>query len=243
MRTKHSTQPRKPPADDPPPTVVPVSIAVPPLEGLSRAAALRAIRRAGLAAGEVTKVDSAQKIGRVLGSRPGTGVPVPRGTKVTLHVSAGLPVPAVAGLRRKAAETALTGAGLAVGPVGTTCAADPDGQVLSSTPKAGERVSGGTPVALDVARHGVTVPSVIGRSRADARGALRTAGFAVTVRRQVVADQSQVDLAIAQSVQPGGCAKPGSRVVITVGTPADATQDPTEPSETPTFTPEPPETP
>jgi beta-lactam-binding protein with PASTA domain len=243
MRTKQSTQPRKPSADDPPPTVVPVNIVVPPLEGLSRAAALRAIRRAGLAAGEVTEVDSAQKIGRVLSSRPGTGVPVPKGTKVALHVSAGLPVPAVSGLRREAAEAALTGAGLAVGSISTTCAADPDGQVLSSTPRAGERVAGGTPVALDVARHGVSMPSVIGQARADARGVLRAAGFAVTVRRQVVEDQSQVNLAIAQSVKPGGCVKPGSGVVITVGAPADATQDPTEPSQTPTFTPEPSEIP
>lgn len=243
MRTKQSTQPRKPPADDPPPTAIPVNIVVPPLEGLSRAAALKAIRRAGLAAGEVTEVDSAQKIGQVLGSRPEAGLSVPQGAKVTLRVSAGLPVPAVAGLRRKAAEAALTGAGLAVGPVSTTCAADVDGQVLSSTPKAGKRVSGGTPVALDVARHGVTVPSVIGRSRADARGALRTAGFAVTVRRQVVEDPSQVNLAIAQSVKPGGCAQPGSLVVITVGAPADSAQDPADPSPTPTFTLEPPETP
>ncbi|MET8006826.1 protein kinase domain-containing protein [Nonomuraea glycinis] len=243
IRTKQSSRLRKAPADDPPPTLLPVNVAVPPLEGLSRAAALKAIRRAGLAAGAVSEADSAEKIGQVLGSSPGTGISVPKGTMVALRVSAGLPVPALVGLQRKAAEAALTSAGLAVGPISRTCATDPDGRVLSSAPKSGKRVSGGTQVALHVARHGVAVPSVVGQSRAGARGALRAAGFAVTVRRQVVEDQAQVDLAIAQSVPPGGCAGPGTPVVITVGTPADSTQDPDDPSTTPTFTPEPPETP
>ncbi|MFI7451039.1 PASTA domain-containing protein [Nonomuraea sp. NPDC049714] len=239
-----SGRPRKPPPDDPPPTVrpvqVPVQVTVPSLAGLSRTAAVRAIRRAGLVAGEVTSVDSAEKIGRVLGSDPGPGTAVSKGATVALQVSAGLKVPALAGMRRTSAEAALTGAGLKVGAITTTCAADADGRVLSSTPKAGARVSGGAPVALEVARHGVTVPSVVGQSRANARASLRTAGFAVTMRRQVVEDQSQINLAIAQSVKPGICTKPGRTIVVTVGAPSDSAEDPTDPSPTTTFSPEPP---
>jgi beta-lactam-binding protein with PASTA domain len=81
---------------------------------------------------------------------------------------------------------------------------------------------------------------VVGQSRANARASLRTAGFAVTMRRQVVEDQSQINLAIAQSVKPGICTKPGGTIVVTVGAPSDSAEDPTDPSPTTTFSPEPP---
>ncbi|WP_336211436.1 protein kinase domain-containing protein [Nonomuraea sp. LPB2021202275-12-8] len=242
IKEKQSAKPRKPPADDPP-VVRPVSIPVPPLAGLSRAAAVKAIQRAGLVAGEVTQVDSAKKIGEVLSSRPAAGTAVPEGARVSLQVSAGLRVPTVAGMRRKSAEAALTGAGLAVGSITRTCAPDPNGQVLSSTPKAGSRVSGGTPVSLAVARHGAVVPSVIGQSRENARAALRAAGFTVTMRGQVVEDESQLNLAVAQSVKPGICAKPGASVLVSVGISPQSGPDPTEPTQTPTETPEPPASP
>ncbi|MEV0233679.1 PASTA domain-containing protein [Nonomuraea sp. NPDC050786] len=226
------TQERKPTADPP----VAQSVPVPPLTGMDRSAAAKALKRAGLVLGTVTQLDSPQKIGQVLGAEPAPGTAVAKGSTVSLQVSAGLPVPAVTGLQLKAAEARLTGAGLAVGAVTRSCTDQPDGQVLSTQPKAGSRVTGGTPVALTVARNGVSVPSVVGRSLEDARAALTAAGFTARSKGQVVDDESRVGTVLSQTVQPGTCAEPGSAVVIVVGLAAQSGPDPNEPPETPTGT-------
>ncbi|MDA0638119.1 PASTA domain-containing protein, partial [Nonomuraea sp. MCN248] len=225
-------------ADDPPsvpkdpPVRQPVEIAVPAVAGLSRAAAVRALERAGLATGDVTERDSPRELDEVLASRPAAGARVAKGSAVALEVSAGVKVPAVAGTRREEAEDAVTGAGLKVGKVSTRCAPEPDGQVLSTDPKAGTRVSGGTAVSLVVARRGALVPRVIGRSRDGALTAVRVAGFAPVVRTQVVEDESRHHVAIAQDPAPDACAAPGGQVTITIGVEPSGGPDPTEPDPT-----------
>ncbi|MER7506275.1 PASTA domain-containing protein [Nonomuraea pusilla] len=226
----------KPPATRPAPggtatPTAPVTVAVPPLEGLDRAAAARAIKRAGLASGEVTEVDSPQPVGRVLGSAPAAGAAVAKGTAVALTVSAGLEVPAVAGMSRTEAEAALTAAGLTAGPVTRSCSAGQDGRVLSSEPGAGTRVAGGTPVGLVVARDGAPVPPVTGRSLAEGRSELVAAGFTVRVRSRPVEDASRVDVILAQSVQAGTCAGPGTTVVVTVGVATQSEPEPDDPGD------------
>ncbi|SEF54588.1 Serine/threonine protein kinase [Nonomuraea solani] len=217
-----------------PPVARPPTVTVPLLTGLTRGAATRAIQDAGLVLGSVTPIDSGRKIGQVLASQPASGTFVNQGAKVSLQVSAGLAVPAVTGMRRKAAESALTGTGLTVGAITTTCSQSPDGRVLSTRPKAGRRVPGGTPVALTVARKGATVPSVVGQAREDARGALIAAGLTVQTKDQVVEDESRVGTVLAQSVPPGVCGAPGASIVITIGMAAPPSPDPGEPTETPT---------
>ncbi|HUR06708.1 MAG TPA: PASTA domain-containing protein [Nonomuraea sp.] len=222
-----------PPATQSPPAGL-AGVRVPVVAGMERSTAIKAIKRAGFAVGTVTQADSRQKIGQVLGSSPAGGVTVARGSTVSLQVSAGLAVPSVVGLGQKRAEAELVSAGLVVGEATSTCSDRPDGQVLSSRPGAGGRVSGGTKVALDLARQGVAVPAVVGESRAAAQAALRTAGFVVSFKTQVVTDEAQVDVALAQSMAVGSCAKPGTTVVVTVGVAGQSGPDPTEP--TPTVT-------
>ncbi|GAA5054634.1 serine/threonine protein kinase/beta-lactam-binding protein with PASTA domain [Thermocatellispora tengchongensis] len=196
----------------------PATVTVPELLGLDRAGALRALKRAGLVAGPVTQVDSDKRIGRVLAAEPAPGTAVATGSRVSLSVSAGLKVPPVVGLQRRAATAAITSAGLTVGGVTRMCTVSaPAGQVLSSTPAAGTRVAGGAAVALEVAQRGVPVPSVVGGPRAEARRTLSAAGFTVRLQGQVVQDQQQVDAVLAQSVGAGVCAKEGAIVVLTVG--------------------------
>ncbi|MEV6156072.1 PASTA domain-containing protein [Nonomuraea sp. NPDC052129] len=209
-------------------------VRVPVVAGMERSAAVAAIKRAGFVVGEVTQVDSRRKIGQVLGSSPSGGATVARGSTVSLQVSAGLAVPAVVGVEREQAEAALVKAGLVVGGTKSTCSDRPEGQVLSSEPGAGSRVSSGTKVSLVVARNGATVPSVVGQSKAAARAALRGAGFAVSFKTQVVTDDAQMDVALSQSVAAGSCAKAGAAVVVTVGVAGQGGPDPTEP--TPTVT-------
>ncbi|MEU7746296.1 PASTA domain-containing protein [Nonomuraea sp. NPDC049158] len=216
------------------PSVGLAGVRVPVVAGMGRSAAVAAIKRAGFVVGEVTEVDSRRKIGQVLGSSPSGGTTVARGSTVSLQVSAGLAVPAVVGVELKQAEAALAKAGLVVGATKSTCSDKPEGQVLSSEPGAGSRVSGGATVTLVVARNGATVPSVVGQPKAAARAALRGAGFVVSFKTQVVTDDAQVDVAIAQSVAAGSCAKAGGAVVVTVGVAGQDGPDPTEP--TPTVT-------
>ncbi|RVX37851.1 serine/threonine protein kinase [Nonomuraea polychroma] len=229
---KETQEARKPPLESS--VAAPVTVPVPELAGLDRAKAIKAIQRAGLVAGAVTQADSPQKIGQVLSSKPASGAAVPKGSTVTLQVSAGLAVPSVVGLQRKAAESALTGAGLAVGTVTHACSDQPNGQVLGTQPQAGKRVAGGTPVALTVARKGAAVPPVVGKSREEGQGALAAAGFRARFQGQVVEDESRVGMILSQSVLPGTCAAPGTAVLIVVGLQGQSGPDPTEPSETPT---------
>ncbi|MFI6505738.1 PASTA domain-containing protein [Nonomuraea typhae] len=237
-RERQETRGREEPTEPvPPPRVEPVGVGVPGLAGLDRSAAVKALRRAGLEAGDVNEVDSGQRIGQVLNSRPVAGSLVAKGTKVDLDVSAGLAVPALKGMTRKAAEQALARAGLAAGAVSRSCSPEPAGQVLASAPAAGKRVAGGSTVALVVSQHGTKVPAVTGQSRDSALAALKAAGFAVEQRAQVVTDLGEVDLVLAQSVAPGGCAKPGRTVTITVGVAGQTTPDPGEPDPDPTPTP------
>ncbi|MEV3985275.1 PASTA domain-containing protein [Nonomuraea sp. NPDC049758] len=213
----------------------PVTVVVPPLTGLDRADAVKALKQAGLTVGAVTRTDSPREIGRVLGSRPAAGTVVGRGGAVALEVSAGVPVPSVIGRQRKAAEAALTAAGLAAGTVTRACSDQPDGQVLATRPEAGARLPGGAAVALTVARQGVEVPSVVGRPRADGRADLVAAGFTVRSRAQVVDDDAKAGTVLSQSLTPGSCAAPGDVVVITVGVVGQSGgPGPEEPTQTPT---------
>ncbi|MEV4475700.1 PASTA domain-containing protein [Nonomuraea sp. NPDC049504] len=227
------------PAHDAPAIVRPPTVTIPPLTGLDKAAATKAVERAGLTLGRVTRQDSPRAIGQVLASTPAAGTAVDRGTKVSLHVSAGLPVPEVTGMRRGPAEAALTGAGLKAGATTRSCSQEPSGQVLSTRPKAGSRVKGGTAVALTVSRNGATVPPVAGRSREAARTALTAAGFTVGTKEQLVDDESQAGTVLAQSIDPGTCAKPGTQLTITVGLAAQTGPDPGESLEPTTNEPEP----
>ncbi|MEV4176690.1 PASTA domain-containing protein [Nonomuraea sp. NPDC049709] len=218
----------------PPVVRPPVTVAIPALTGLSKADATKALKRAGLTLGTVSQVDSPQKIGQVLSSKPASGTSVPRNSTVSLQVSAGLPVPAVTGMQRKPAEAAITAAGLKVGAITRSCSPQPNGQVLSTQPQAGRRVPGSTSIALALARNGTPVPSVVGQARADARAALTAAGFTVRVRDQVVDDESRVGVVLSQSLPPGTCARPAGQIVIAVGLAGQSGPDPHEPTETPT---------
>ncbi|MFI6396013.1 PASTA domain-containing protein [Nonomuraea sp. NPDC050540] len=221
----------------PPPRVEPAGVGVPSLVGLDRSAAVKALRRAGLSAGTFNEVDSKLRIGRVLASRPAAGALLAKGAEVDLDVSAGLAVPELKGLGRKAAELALGRAGLETGVVSRACSAQPGGRVLSSAPAAGTRVAGGSAVALVVTQHGAEVPAVIGKGRESAVTALKAAGFAVEQRVQIVTEPGEVDTVLAQNVPAGRCAQPGRTIVITVGVEGQTGPDPGEPEPDPTPTP------
>jgi serine/threonine protein kinase/beta-lactam-binding protein with PASTA domain len=205
------------------------TVLVPDLVGLDRSAALSAIKRAGLVAGQITEADSAEPIGRVLAAEPASGATVAKGSSVALRVSAGVEVPALIGLGRTAAEAALTTAGLTVGEVSRICSDLPAGQVIESRPGAGSRAGAGSAVSLVVARQGAVVPGVVGSAQADAQQAIRAAGLGVRVRGRIVDSPAQAGVVLAQTPGPEVCARPGGIVTITVGIEGTSNPEPEDP--------------
>ncbi|HQL95100.1 MAG TPA: PASTA domain-containing protein, partial [Candidatus Hydrogenedentes bacterium] len=160
----------------------PAPVAVPNVVGMTQAAAEAALTGVGLAVGAVTEDLSATvPAGQVISQNPAAGVEVAPGASVDLVVSKGpapVTVPNVVGLTQAAAESALTGAGLAVGTVTESFSETvPLGQVMSQSPASGVSVVPGTAVNLEVSKGPAPagdkeVPNVVGMTQAEAGEAL-----------------------------------------------------------------------
>lgn len=127
--------------------------------------------------------------GGVVSQVPAAGEQVRRGTEVAVVVSRGrepIPVPAVAGQERGAAEQAVTDAGLAPSVTEEFSDTVAAGVVISQSPADGTLFRGDA-VALVVSKGPplVEVPQVRGQQLDEARRALEAAGFVVEVRRLV----------------------------------------------------------
>ena len=136
-------------------TPVSANVSVPNVVGLTQAAASTAITNAGLSVGAVTQASSnTVAAGSVISQNPAAGASVVPGTAVALVVSTGpanVSVPNVVGLTQAAASTAITNAGLVVGPLTLTNSATvPAGSVISQNPAAGASVVPGSAVALSI---------------------------------------------------------------------------------------------
>lgn len=140
--------------------------------------------------------------GRVISSSPRAGGEESRSGAVRLQVSRGpqrFTVPQAVGRPVDQVRKTITDASLRVGPV--TQAFDetvPQGQVISVTPSTGTRLKKGTAVSLVVSkgRQPIAVPSVVGRTQAEATSAIDGAGL----KTQVMPDREHSDTVPAGSV-------------------------------------------
>ncbi|GJL57655.1 MAG: hypothetical protein NPIRA03_05120 [Nitrospirales bacterium] len=192
-------------------------VAVPDVVGRKQANALKDLTKAGLSVGKVATVNSATVgEGRVISQNPTAGTGVAFGSPIDLVVSLGNGVPNVVGLTQTAAQTAITTAGLTVGAVITAISISvATGKVLSQNPVAGTKVAEGSAVGLVVSQ-GAQVPNVVGRTQADARNALTTAGL--TVGTVTTANSATVGAGRIMSQNPGAgtTVNPGSAVALVV---------------------------
>jgi len=133
----------------------------------------------------------------------------------------GVPVPQVAGDPLSAAKSAIVNAGLKVGTVaGQPSATEPKNVVISTSPGFGSTEPKGTPINIiystgTKAPPNVSVPSVIGMTRANAIATLKAAGLVP----QVTAAQSTTaapDTVVSQSPQANSTVAKGSTVTIAV---------------------------
>lgn len=198
------------------PTTVPTLTGVPLTEAQARLAA------AHLDASVEETYDEQVPQGSVIQATPGEGTRLHRTDDVTLVVSRGPErhqVPQVRGTPTDAARQSLEGARLAVGAV--TEAYDeqvPAGQVVSTDPAAGTSLRPLTKVSLVVSkgRRPIPVPSLTGRTAAEARRALTTVGLTYAEGHERVYSTTVPEGSVTQQSPAGGTLHQGDPVTVTL---------------------------
>jgi len=193
--------------------------AVPGIKGMTVQQATQAIESAGFQVGEVTYDEKATGVpGAVIAQKPEADMRAKGGSLVILTVAGPPPVPAPAlgGLDKDKAAATLAASGLKLGVVTESFDASVSaGMVASQTPAAGADAPKGSAVALVISKgpQPVALPTVKGKTQADATKALQGAGF--KVKSEQKADTAKKGTVIAQTPTSGE-AQPGSTVTIAV---------------------------
>ena len=196
------------------------TVSVPNVVPLKEELAIRRVREAGLNPvlhHEFTE-DPEAKLGFVYDQNPVPGSRLDKGSNVQVFVSRGLPkvtVPDVRGKSRDDAVGTLTESGLKPNVFEVFSSEDVN-TVIAQSPDAGERVTKGSSVRINVSKGAqpVGVPSVIGLPYESAAGQLQGAGFSVA-RRNVASNQPK-DVVIDQQPKGGSAAARGSPVTLFV---------------------------
>ena len=193
--------------------------------GVSVDEATGVLAGAGLTAVGVEQ-DGTQPTGVVIGTDYSPGQRVPEGSPITLNYSnnALMVMPNLVGRGRDAAAVLLQRQGWAgdAGTVGTTSApAATDnliGTVVTQQPAAGTVVRKlGTAVSVGIGVKQITMPALVGRSRADAENLLRTAGATqATFADGGTAPRGQRGRVASQSVPGGTAIAADTRIVVVV---------------------------
>jgi serine/threonine-protein kinase len=212
----------------------PAQVVVPPVVGQQFSVARQLLLNKGFQVHELNTTSN-HPVGYVFGENPNGGTKADKGSTVTLTVSTGpgnTSVPAVEGQPLDAARRAIEQAHLKVGQVQQQSSGQvPDGDVISTSPTAGQTVQQNTPVEIFVSsgKPLVTVPDVTGQSQDSAKSALQGAGFRVTTTSR--ADPAPSGNVIDESPSGGTQVPSGSTVSLVVSTgPANTTPTVSVPS-------------
>ncbi len=158
--------------------------------------------------------------GTVMSSNPGVSLKMRKSEPVELVVAFDphVDVPNLVGLDQATATAQLQERGLEVAVQNASSRSQAPGQVLKSSPAAGETLTRGDTVTLTVSTgpKQINVPPIVTWDRNDAISELEDRGFAVVVTTATVTSSDQVDTVLAQN-PAGGQASEGSTVTITVG--------------------------
>ena len=209
-------------------------VIVPNVVGETREQAEALITGRGLTVGEITEqeTDDEQAVGTVLEQDPAPEARVEEGSAVDLVVGVApeqVAVPdGLVGMTEEEARQAIEAAGLEVGDVNQEESEDAEpGEVLETDPESGEEVPVGSAVNLVVAQEPdtATVPSVIGRSRDDARAAIEAAGLELGNVETRASDQP-ADIVLETNPAGGSEVERGSSVDLVVSSGAATVQVP-----------------
>jgi serine/threonine-protein kinase len=207
-------------------------VAVPTITGLTRAEAETRLHNAGLAVGNVTEAASKDVAdGRVISQDPQDTAEADRGTEVDFVVSNGKPqvrLPDVVGQDKGEASQQLKASGLRV-VLTPRDSDDPKNQVVEMQPPAGTVVADDSKVTLFWSQGPKQVPSVRGKTEAEATQLITAAGFKVSK----VTDASTPATAgtvLQQSPAAGTTLDKGSTVTIVVSSYTSPSPTPTTPT-------------
>lgn len=195
---------------------------VPDVMGLTLEAATNVLESAGLRVGSITEAYSeAVATGLVISQSPVSGTVSPFGTEVWLVVSVGpapVSVPDVVGMTQSEGEDTLAAAGLQTGQITEIHAEITPGEIMEQAPVAGTKVPPGTAIDLvvSIGPRTVTVPKVVGLSRADAILALLVAELRQGVVTEEYNDTVPTGQVIRQAPAPDVIVAPGSPVDFVV---------------------------
>jgi serine/threonine-protein kinase len=195
-------------------------VQVPNEVGNPQAEAELVLKRAGLSTDVTAKESPTQAKGTVIGQDPGGGSRVPKGSVVTLVVSAGpgtARIPDLAGQPRSVAKQKLTALGFTTSEERTNSDTVKENHVISTRPDVGRELEKGQNVVMVISsgQQRVPVPKVVDLAQDEARSTLESAGFTVTTKQQETADKP-AGTVLAQSPAPDTQLPKGSVVTITV---------------------------
>ncbi|GAA2275064.1 Stk1 family PASTA domain-containing Ser/Thr kinase [Streptomyces atrovirens] len=161
-----------------------------------------------------------QSKGKICDQDPDAGVKVDKDSTVNLTVSTGAPkveVPDVEGLSFDDAEEALKEKGFEVEQQTEESTQTPD-TVLSQDPEGGTSKEKGSTVTLTVAKETaqVTVPSLLGKSPADAKALLEAKGLVLGTQTEEESTAQAEGTVFEQSFAPGTDIDRGSTVNIKI---------------------------
>jgi serine/threonine-protein kinase len=192
----------------------PVMISMPQVTGLQQAAAVAAIKKAGLTPGQIISAASSTiGAGTVISTDPVAGTSWPQPKPVTITVSAGPPLPNFVSQQVSQAQAAAQSGGYKINPVPDANSNQPQGTITGQSPAPGTPITPGEVVTVNVSNGPpqVPVPDVRGLSVADATRILQQAGFQVAVTNGLLADGTVKD------EHPMGQAPRGSTITIVTG--------------------------
>lgn len=188
---------------------------VPDLTGKNLIEATAALREADFWIGKTESWFHDSPAGTVYEYSGSDGASFPAGSSVDIKISLG-PLPVVAGVDRRVAETLLTAAGLKVGVVSQVFSDTvAKGQVVSLVPKTAE-VGAGSIVDLQVSKgtDKVVMPAVIGETIAAGKLALEQLGLKVIVDTNVLSSRWGVAKIKQASAAAGTELRLGNTVTI-----------------------------
>ena len=208
---------------------------MPTITGLTRAQAESAITSSGLKVGAVTTAASADVAqGRVISQDPQNDQKVDPGSTVDFVVSAGKPARSPcrtsSGRARTLPPSSCEALGLRV-VLTQRDADDPKDQVVEMQPPSATRVADGSKVTLFWSDGPEQVPSVVGKTEAEATQLIEDAGFKVS-RVTDSSTKAKKGTVLQQSPSAGQSLNKGSTVTIVVST----YEAPPKPTPTPTPT-------
>jgi len=195
-------------------------VQVPNEVGNPQAEAELVLKRAGLSTDVTMKESATAAKGTVTGQDPGGGSRVPKGSVVTLTVSAGpgtARVPDVTGQGRNAAKKQLAGLGFNVTEERATSDTVGENRVITTRPAVGTELDKGATIALVVSsgKERVAVPKVTDLTEDEARSTLESLGFTVTSKDKET-DTKDPGTVLEQSPAADSKLAKGGTVALTV---------------------------